>query len=55
MRTARLPGRMQSIALSSDADPTRVAMEASQIGIWSWEIASNCINWSTNLESIYGL
>ena len=42
-------------AFIDDADSVRVAMEASQIGIWSWEIASNCINWSTNLESIYGL
>jgi len=32
-----------------------IALETGQIGIWSWDIASNRITWSTNVEDIHGL
>jgi PAS domain S-box-containing protein len=32
-----------------------IALETGEIGIWSWDIASNRITWSTNIESIHGL
>ena len=40
-------------AFFPDAESNRIAMETSQIGIWSWDLASNCITRSSNLESIY--
>jgi PAS domain S-box-containing protein len=38
-------------------DPTLIciALEAGQIGIWSWDIASRRATWSTNIEEICGL
>jgi PAS domain S-box-containing protein len=32
-----------------------VALESGQIGIWAWDIASNRITWSTNIEEIHGI
>jgi PAS domain S-box-containing protein len=31
------------------------ALETSQIGIWTWDIASNRVTWSSNLEAIHGM
>ena len=31
------------------------ALEAAKIGIWSWDIATGKVTWSSNLESIHGL
>ena len=39
----------------ADTESNRIAMESSQIGIWSWDIASNRIIWSSNLEAIHKL
>jgi PAS domain S-box-containing protein len=33
----------------------RAALEAGQIGIWSWRIDTDKVTWSSNLESIHGL
>jgi PAS domain S-box-containing protein len=33
----------------------RAALEAGRIGVWSWEIASNKLIWSRNLEAIHGM
>jgi len=33
----------------------RAALEARQIGIWSWDVATDRVTWSSNLESIHGL
>ncbi len=38
-----------------DSATLRAALEAGRIGIWSWDIATNVVTWSSNLESIYGL
>jgi PAS domain S-box-containing protein len=32
-----------------------IALEAGQVGIWSWDIRSNQASWSTNIEDICGL
>src|ERR1700693_1053152 len=32
-----------------------IALEAGQIGVWSWDIPSNQATWSTNIEDICGL
>jgi PAS domain S-box-containing protein len=33
----------------------RAALEAGQIGVWCWDIASNTVTWSSNLETIHGM
>jgi PAS domain S-box-containing protein len=42
-------------AFFPDYATVRVALEAGQIGIWSWNVATKAVTWSSNLESIYGL
>jgi PAS domain S-box-containing protein len=39
----------------SDPDLISIALEAGQIGIWSWDIRSNRAAWSSNIEDICGL
>src|ERR1700750_1717169 len=31
-----------------------LALETAQIGIWSWDIAADCITWSSNASAVYG-
>src|SRR5579872_4705187 len=31
------------------------ALEAGRVGVWSWDIASNTVMWSSNVEAIHGL
>ncbi len=38
-----------------DLPSVRAALEAGQIGIWSWDIESGGVQWSGNLESIHDL
>jgi len=38
-----------------DLATIRTALEAGQIGIWSWDIASGKVTWSRNFEPIHGL
>jgi PAS domain S-box-containing protein len=33
----------------------RAALEAAGIGVWSWDIATNTVTWSSNLEAIHHL
>ncbi len=33
----------------------RSALEAGRIGVWSWDIATNLVTWSSNMEAIHGL
>lgn len=33
----------------------RLALEAGQMGIWDWNVATGVIQWSENLEALYGL
>jgi len=39
----------------SDTATVRTALEAGKVGVWSWDIASNAVTWSSNLEAIHGL
>jgi PAS domain S-box-containing protein len=32
-----------------------IALRSGKIGVWSWDVASNHITWSSNLEAIHGL
>lgn len=36
-------------------EPVATALEAGKIGVWSWDIASNRIAWSANLEDVHRL
>jgi PAS domain S-box-containing protein len=38
-----------------DARSSSIALTAGQVGVWSWDIASNAVQWSDNLESIHQL
>jgi PAS domain S-box-containing protein len=38
-----------------DAESSAIALAAGQVGVWSWDIASNTVSWSANLEEIHGL
>jgi PAS domain S-box-containing protein len=38
-----------------DAQSAAVALDAGQIGVWSWELQSNLVQWSANLERIHRL
>jgi two-component sensor histidine kinase len=31
------------------------ALQAAQLGVWSWDLASNAMNWSSNLAALHGL
>lgn len=42
-------------AFFPDFATIRAALEAGQIGIWSWDIATNTVTWSSNMEAIHGL
>jgi PAS domain S-box-containing protein len=33
----------------------RAALEAGHIGVWSWDLATNAVTWSSNMEAIHGL
>src|SRR5271156_1275163 len=39
----------------ADTTIVRAALEAAQIGVWSWDIAAGKVTWSSNLESLHGL
>ncbi len=32
-----------------------IALDAGQVGVWSWDIKSNAVKWSRNMEQIHGL
>jgi len=38
-----------------DRDTLGTALNAGRIGVWSWDVGSNVVTWSSNLESIHGL
>ena len=35
-----------------DLDSVRIALDAGRIGVWSWDIRSNTVQWSGNLDGI---
>jgi PAS domain S-box-containing protein len=44
-----------SAAFFPDFAMVPAALEAGQIGIWSWDLATNAVTWSSNMEAIHGL
>ena len=44
-------GAGASDAVFPDLDLVRVALDAGQVGIWSWDVKSNAVQWSANLEA----
>lgn len=42
-------------ALRESESRLQVAMAAGQMGAWEWNISTNRVNWSPNLEAIHGL
>lgn len=38
-----------------DRDSMRVALEAGQVGVWSWDFKTDALKWSAFLEQIHGL
>jgi PAS domain S-box-containing protein len=38
-----------------DTATVHTALEAGKVGVWSWDIASNVVTWSSNLEAIHRL
>jgi PAS domain S-box-containing protein len=51
----RGPGNETATAFFPDFATVRAALEAGQIGVWSWDIATNTVTWSSNIESMCGL
>lgn len=42
-------------ALKDSQDQLKLALDASEVGIWVWDVQSGKITWSEKLEKIYGL
>jgi PAS domain S-box-containing protein len=40
--------------VSSDLESFRRALDLGQVGIWSWDLRSHQLTWSTNLEDFHG-
>src|ERR1700683_1621284 len=50
----RSAGEEPASGFFPDFATVRAALEAGQIAIWSWDLASNAGTWSSNVESICG-
>ena len=50
---AAAPARARQEPFFSHPELIEAALEAAEIGVWSWELASNHVTWSTNLEGIH--
>ena len=51
---ARAAGRTET-AIFPDLASMRVALEAAEVGVWSWDIKSSVVQWSDNVDQIHGL
>ena len=49
------PGEQAAKEFFPEIATVRAALEAAQIGVWSWDIATDTVTWSSNLESIHGM
>src|SRR5436305_119541 len=38
-----------------DLNAIGVALDAGKVGVWSWDIKSNAVKWSGNMEQIHAL
>jgi PAS domain S-box-containing protein len=50
----RAPAEEPAASFFPDFATVQVALEAGQIGIWSWDLATDAVTWSSNVESICG-
>jgi PAS domain S-box-containing protein len=56
--TTAEPGRAAAeaaVAFFPDFATVHGALEAGQIGVWSWDVTTNVVTWSSNVEAIHGL
>jgi PAS domain S-box-containing protein len=51
----RQPEDEIAAAFFPDFATVSAALEAGQIGIWSWDLTTNAVTWSRNIESMFGL
>ena len=49
------PAETTAAEFFPDRNTLGTALEAGRIGVWSWDVQSNVVTWSSNLESIHGL
>ncbi len=57
-RTSRQPDELTGEvpqAFFPDFATVRAVLEAGRIGVWSWDIATDAVTWSSNIKSIVGL
>jgi PAS domain S-box-containing protein len=57
MAVARPDGAPDQVAADffPNFSTVRSALEAGRIGVWSWDLATNVVTWSSNMEAIHGL
>ena len=41
--------------ITPDPEAVAAALEAGEVGVWSWDIATDALRWSGNLPQIYGM
>src|SRR3974390_151129 len=51
----RRPGQDGATELFPDFTTVHEAFEAAQLGVWSWDLATNAVNCSSNLATLHGL
>jgi PAS domain S-box-containing protein len=49
------PPAASAATFFSDFATVRTALEAGRVGIWSWDLATDALTWSSNVEAIHGL
>src|ERR1051325_11279787 len=49
------PAQDQAIEFFPDSATFHEALEAAQLGIWSWDLATDAVRWSSNLSALHGL
>ena len=49
------PAQDQATEFFPDFASFHEALAAAQLGVWSWDLASNTVSWSSNLAALHGL
>src|SRR5690349_20065434 len=49
------PAQDQATAFFPDFASFHEALEAAQLGIWSWDLLNSAVNWSPNLAALHGI
>src|ERR1700751_6399362 len=49
------PAQDQASELFPDFTTVHEAFEAAQLGVWSWDLATNAVSWSSNPAALHGL